>query len=184
MKSWKFKLGIVGVFVLGALVGVLATVLFVQHRMSDSGFSGPEQALNRIMGRMERELRLSQEQRQAIQPIVAEGMGRMRELRSRLAPEVEKLMAETTGRIRPLLTPEQQPRLDEFNARRMERWRQSSGPPGMMPPFGPRGGPPGAPPGSMPGPMPGMPSNMPPGMRPGMPPGPPPGMLPGAPPGR
>jgi Spy/CpxP family protein refolding chaperone len=164
-NSWKFKLGILGVFALGLLVGALGTGLFVRHRMMDFAGVRPEQAVARVMGRMERELGLTAEQRQAIEPIVAESAARMGALRARLTPEVEKLMAETVGRIKPLLTPEQQPRLDQFNARRMERWRQFSGPHGMAPPFGHPGSPPGGPPGAAPW-----------GMRPGMPSGPPPAL--------
>jgi excinuclease UvrABC ATPase subunit len=133
MKSWKFRLGIVAIFALGVVVGAVATGLFVRHRFSNFGFVRPDQAVSHIMGRLERELKLSEEQRHAIEPIVADGFTKMRALRARLTPEVEALVAETSQRIKQHLDAEQQRHLEEHYTEVMKRWRIYAGPGAIAP---------------------------------------------------
>jgi len=145
MKSWKFKLGIVAVFVLGIVVGAVATCVIVfrggPYFVFNMGLNRPQEAVSHIMNRLDHKLKLSEAQRQAIEPIVAEGFTKMRALRARLTPEVEKLVAETSERIKPHLDPEQQRRLVEHYADVMQRWRVYAGPDPATP--GPAPSPPG-----------------------------------------
>jgi Spy/CpxP family protein refolding chaperone len=139
MKSWKFKLGIVGVFALGLVVGVVGTGMFFHYSYSEFSPTRPEQAARHIMGRLSHELNLSDEQKEAIQPIVMDAFTQMRQLRNRLTPEIEALMAKSSERIKQHLTPDQQKLLDIHNAEVLERWKRFAGPggPPPPPPFGP-----------------------------------------------
>jgi hypothetical protein len=128
MKSWKFKLGVVAIFALGAVVGAVATGLYFRYGVSRFELSRPDQAVSHVMRRMNRELGLNDEQRQAIEPIVLDGIMKMRALRARLSPEVETLVAETSGRVKKHLNPDQQRRLDEHYAEVLRRWRVYAGP--------------------------------------------------------
>jgi hypothetical protein len=143
MKSWKFKLGIVGVFALGVIVGAVGTGMGFHYRYAGYGFGSfrPDQAVQHIMGRLSRELNLSDEQRRDIEPIVLDSFTKMRALRNRLTPEVAVLIEQSTALMKPHLTPEQQKRLDVHNSDVMEKWKQYAGP-GMPIPPPPMMGPP------------------------------------------
>jgi hypothetical protein len=142
MKAWKFRLGIVGVFALGVVVGAVGTGLTIHNRADGFGYSKPEQAITRILSRLKRELNLSDEQEKEVAPIVREAFAKMRMLRNRLTPEVEALIAESAQRIKPHLNAEQQRLLDIHNAEVLRRWRQFASP--VEPP--PVGGSPAEPP--------------------------------------
>jgi len=146
MKAWKFRLGIVGVFALGVVVGAVGTGLTIHYRGLGFGYgfgySKPEEAITRILSRLKRELNLSDEQEKQVAPIVREAFAKMRMLRSRLTPEVEALIAESAQRIKPHLNAEQQRLLDIHNAEVLRRWRQFASP--VEPP--PGGGSPAEPP--------------------------------------
>ena len=134
MNTWKFRLGIVGIFVLGVVVGAVGAGMTLRYRPFHFGYPKPEQAVNHIMGRLTRELSLSDAQQAEIAPIVREAFTKMRMLRNRLTPEVEALMAESSQLIKQHLNPEQQRLLDIHNAEVMQRWRQFAGPGGPPPP--------------------------------------------------
>jgi Spy/CpxP family protein refolding chaperone len=134
MKDWKIKLGIVGIFVLGVIVGAVGTGMAVHFHGPEFGFSRPEQTINHILRRLTRELNLTDEQRQEIAPIVRDAFTQMRMIRNRLTPEVEALMAESTQRLKQHLNPEQQRLLDLHNAEVMRRWKQFAGTAGPPPP--------------------------------------------------
>ncbi len=129
MRSWKFKLGILAVFALGVVVGAVAAGTYYRMRAVEFGFSRPDQAVGHIMKRLDRELKLSDDQHKQIEPIVLESFTKMRALRSRLTPEVESLMNETAKLIKQHLDPVQQSKLDEHNAEVMKRWRMFTSPP-------------------------------------------------------
>jgi hypothetical protein len=133
MKTWKFKLGIVGIFALGVVAGVVGTGLFVRYRMPYLGFTRPEQVVSHIMKSLDRKLDLTREQHQAIEPIVTESFAKMRALRARIAPEVETLIDQASQRVRPLLKPEQQSKLDEHYAEVKRRWQGYAGPAQPLP---------------------------------------------------
>jgi len=126
MRTWKFKLGIVVVFLLGVVLGAAGMGAYIRFHPPELHFSRPEEAVHHILDRLEHELALTVDQRKELEPIVLESFTRMRALRSRLTPEVEALMSETTKRIKEHLNPDQQRRLDEHNAEVLKRWRMWS----------------------------------------------------------
>ncbi|MFI5400709.1 MAG: hypothetical protein ACHQZQ_06635 [SAR324 cluster bacterium] len=133
MKAWKFKAGIVGVFVLGVIVGAIGAGMTLRYRSAEFRFTSQEQVVDRIMSRLSGELNLSDAQQKEIAPIVRDSFTKMRTLRSRLTPQVEALTAETAGRIKQHLDAGQQGRLDAYIAKVLQHWRQFAAPEGPSP---------------------------------------------------
>jgi len=67
-----------------------------------------------FLQKLEAEVRLTAEQRERIEKIIADGQLRNKELWERVAPEMRHEIAETQKRIREELTPEQRTRFEEL----------------------------------------------------------------------
>jgi Spy/CpxP family protein refolding chaperone len=67
-----------------------------------------------FLQKLDSEVRLTSEQRERIEKIIADGQLRNKELWERVAPEMRREMAETQKRIREELTPEQRARFEEL----------------------------------------------------------------------
>jgi len=70
---------------------------------------------------LERQLRLSPEQHERIDRIMAEGQERVRELRARIDPELRKELQQTREQIRAVLTPEQREQFEQLMKRSSRR---------------------------------------------------------------
>ena len=73
---------------------------------------------------LERQLRLTPEQRERVDKIMVEGQERVRELRSRIDPELRKELQQTREQIRAVLTAEQREQFEQMmkrSPRRSER---------------------------------------------------------------
>lgn len=70
---------------------------------------------------LERQLRLTPEQRGRVDKIMAEGQERVRELRSRIDPELRKELQQTREQIRAVLTPEQREQFEQMMKRSPRR---------------------------------------------------------------
>jgi hypothetical protein len=125
MQKWKIVAGLLLVFVLGALSGVLGTGM-VLKRHHPFFSKAPEGRKAFIMKRLTRKLDLTAEQQVRIEAIVdrvqSETFEQMREGRRFMREQLQKGFAE----IRKELTPEQQLKFDQMQAER-ERRRQERG---------------------------------------------------------
>ena len=70
---------------------------------------------------LERQLRLTSEQREQIGTIMAEGQERVRALRTRIEPEMRKELQQTREQIRSVLTPEQREKFEQLMKRSPRR---------------------------------------------------------------
>jgi hypothetical protein len=131
MQKWKIIAGLLLVFILGTLTGVLGTGLILKrHHLFFS--DRPEGRKAFIMERLTHKLDLSEEQRVRVEAIIdrvqSETFHRISEGRRFVREQLEKGFAE----IRKELTPEQQRRFDEMKAelerRRKERSKRFHGP--------------------------------------------------------
>jgi Spy/CpxP family protein refolding chaperone len=108
------------VFVLGALVGGIATHVWTIHasnqQMSPHG-------RDQILTQMTRELDFTPEQLKAVTEIVDDTHAQMRTLYSPLDAPREQIRQKTRERIRAVLTPDQMPKFDDF-LRRMDEARK------------------------------------------------------------
>lgn len=141
MKRASAVLAVLAVLLLGIVVGVLGTHLFYAQRFREPG-RWSEMAGDFFARRLERELNLTEEQRQAIDQIMAESRVEGFALREEMRPRVSAMMRRTSERISEVLTPEQRQRFAELQEKHRGRAeRFLLGPPGGPGP-GRRGGPP------------------------------------------
>jgi Spy/CpxP family protein refolding chaperone len=141
VKKTSAVFAVIAVLVLGIIVGILGTHLFYAQKFRQPG-RWAEAAGDFFANRLERELNLTPDQRQAIDDIMAESRVEGRALREEMRPRVTEMMRHTSERIEEVLTPEQRQRfaeLQEQHRGRAERFLL--GPPGGPGP-GRRGGPP------------------------------------------
>jgi len=91
---------------------------------------------------LERQLQLTPDQHERIGRIMAEGQERVRQLRSRIDPELRKELQQTKEQIRSVLTPEQREQFEQMMKRTRRNERSELPGPGERRLNGPRNPPP------------------------------------------
>ncbi|MCX8090400.1 MAG: hypothetical protein N3I86_05610 [Verrucomicrobiae bacterium] len=86
-----------------------------------------------LLERLQREVRLTPEQRERIEKILTEGQEKNRQLWERIQPEIRREIQQTHDRIRAVLNPEQREKFEELMKQRAPRKGDE--------PFTPRRGP-------------------------------------------
>ena len=122
-SRWKGWLVLVVVFVLGAVTGV--GLGGVYRSKTDASFRGsPGRNRDAMFEKMRSDLNLTEEQSKEMRKVLDETGNDFRALRNELRPRYEELRLKTRGRMRALLTPEQQGKFDtlmaEIDARRQK----------------------------------------------------------------
>ncbi len=117
-----------GVFVAGALFGVVAHSVYSQRATAAATTNSPtpKDLRARYLNRLDSRLTLTPAQREKISPILESSGDRVRELRDRIEPEFEAIRHNQRQEIMTLLTPEQQTeyqKLIEEQRRRREEQR-------------------------------------------------------------
>lgn len=122
MNRWKFRTGIVLVFVLGIVIGGLGTGWWFAHGYDV--FRGPRDRVEaHIMKRLSRDLDLTDAQQAEIRPLVHDIAGQLQAIRDRIAPDILHSIDAGMARIRPKLTPKQYERLEHRYRELQERWK-------------------------------------------------------------
>ncbi len=172
MNTWKVILATLVIFAAGVVTGGLLVSHVERHRAKtlratlrqpawrpieprpgtiirpdEPGRGGPTTYLPRglrmdLLERLDREVRLSPEQRERIEKILAEGQERNRQLWERIQPEIRREIQQTHERIRAVLDPEQRQKFEELMKQRPPRKPEDSFPSRR----GPRDGPDRVPP--------------------------------------
>lgn len=120
----KTTLIAIGTLLLGMLLGALLTGAVVRHRLSRLDDLRTQRGFARIL---EQTIRPTDEaQREALRPVLRQGGRRVLRLRRQQRREMHALVDSVRTDLAPLLTPEQQQRLD----RRIGMARQRLRPPG------------------------------------------------------
>jgi Spy/CpxP family protein refolding chaperone len=125
MKRWKIITALALVFILGVLAGIVGTGLVFKHGLPFS----PRDADQRkafIMKRLERRLDLTAAQQVRVAAIVDRRHAQARDQFRRHRQALQAFMAESFAEIRRELTPEQQVKLDAFEAELEARFRKRS----------------------------------------------------------
>lgn len=122
-SRWKGWLVLVVVFVLGAVTGV--GLGGVYRSKTDASFRGsPGRNREAMFEKMRTDLNLTEEQSKEMRTVLNETGNDFRALRNELRPRYEELRLKTRGRMRALLTPEQEGKFDslmaEIDARRQK----------------------------------------------------------------
>lgn len=121
MKRWKSILGVLLVFLLGALAGAA-----VEHRVDRycvegvlSGRGGATADL--IVRRLSRSLDLDAAQRDQVRAIVTETRRDIVLIRKPVQGQVEAAIERSRARVRAILRPDQQEKFDRIQAERRKR---------------------------------------------------------------
>jgi Spy/CpxP family protein refolding chaperone len=136
--KWKLIAGFVLVFLAGGATGVFFSAATAQRF-----FFGPHRhgfAARAMKNRLQWQLRLTDEQMTKISPIIEKTGTQLEEIRGDTGRRVRETIAEAHREIAPILTPEQQQRLKEMQARH-RRWLQNRQRPARASPAAPEASP-------------------------------------------
>jgi hypothetical protein len=119
MNRTKVAAGIILIFVLGCLAGSLAVQLYHRQESRDAHrrHRTPEERVDFIMKRLDRDLDLTAQQAADIRPIVETNEKAISEIKERVAPEIRGILDKGFSAIRKILTPVQQRKLDGIRER-------------------------------------------------------------------
>ena len=121
MKRWKSILGVLLVFLLGALAGAAVYHRF-GHQRVEAVLSGRGGAtVDLIVKRLSRSLDLDPAQRDQVRAIVTETRRDIVEIRKPVQPQIEATFERSRIRIRAILRPEQQQKFDRIQAEHRKR---------------------------------------------------------------
>jgi len=116
--------GVVFVFALGILCGVLVTCVLYNYRIESIIAGRAQNREEAIVSRLDRKLNLDKGQKEQVRAIVHETHEGIHALRATLRPETEALLEKGQARINAILTPEQRVRYEKIIAERKERLRK------------------------------------------------------------
>ena len=140
--KWKLIAGFLLVFIAGSATGVFLTMTIGHHFMVAP--RPPNVVAQAMKNRLRWQLRLTDEQMAKISPIIDKAGADLVQIRGETGRRVRDIFAEAHREIRPILTPEQQQRLQQMEERR-RRWaqhqhegRMSPAPPEMSPEASPQ----------------------------------------------
>jgi Spy/CpxP family protein refolding chaperone len=124
----KAGLWVGAVFVLGVLLGGVCGYMFAHHTTSANTQLTDEQRRAQKLDQMTRELGLSPDQRTQVEVILNRLHEQYKANQERYEAQRNQDRQQTREHIRALLTPEQQPKFEEF-LRRMDEERKRNPPP-------------------------------------------------------
>ncbi len=113
----KIWLVLMVVFTLGCATGAALDVLYHARARAGRG-EGRGRDMQAHFAAMQRDLKLNDEQANAIRAILDETRNEYRTLRTELRPRFEEPRLKARARIRALLTPEQQQKFDAITAQK------------------------------------------------------------------
>ena len=126
MKKFKAIAGIVLVFLLGAAGGALVTHMICTARFEHFISGGHRMREEVIVKRLTRELDLDGSQQEQVKVIMHDIHEGIRQVRSRMSPQIETLLNEGQVRIKAVLRPDQQEKFDKIIA----EWKRHKPPQG------------------------------------------------------
>ncbi len=112
MKQFKAVAGVITIFVLGAMTGVLGTGLVIQHRMESFHEKGPPSIRPMFTKHIVNRLDLTPAQQAEVEKIVDELQAELRIIRRDFHPRIKAAFDDCFERIAKHLTEEQQKKLE------------------------------------------------------------------------
>ena len=124
MNTLKMKTiaGILAVFLLGAIIGILGASLFIRYNFRHFG-QGEQTFQKFFMRKLTRELKLTEAQKPEVEKIVGDTEVEMRKLLQNSLKEFAQLMQRRNAKLKEILTPAQQQKLDEIQEQMQKHWR-------------------------------------------------------------
>ena len=123
MKTLKRIFGVLLIFLFGVFVGAATTGAGVMQKLRESLLGGPEAFMDVIVKRLDRELKLDDEQKRKVQAIVDDAHIRLRQSRAKIQPEVESTFHDAEVKTRAILYPVQIQKFDDLINRGREKWK-------------------------------------------------------------
>jgi Spy/CpxP family protein refolding chaperone len=121
--GWKLTISFALLFVIGALCGATIT-LTLGSRHQFNAKAPPAVAWEQsAMKNLTNQLSLTPEQQEKVRPTIHDAIESIRAIRQKTVMETNDAFNQALAGLKPLLTPEQQVKLDEFRARRTARLR-------------------------------------------------------------
>jgi hypothetical protein len=112
MNKLKIGIGIVIVFVLGILTGVLGTRIIVEQRLEKFAKGGPPAV--RVLEKYSSRLDLNESQKKEIEKIILQTSEKLRKHRKKFRPEFEKIMNENFAMMKEHLNNDQKEELEKM----------------------------------------------------------------------
>ena len=136
----KVSVGVLLVFVLGIVAGTFGTQAYMKYRVSHFVQRGHEARAEVLLGRLSRNLDLTETQQTEIGKILRNSHQRLAQISQRCQPEIRGIIDRDFATIRELLSDDQKERFDRFQRRFRERgrhrmFRESLPPPPPDSPF-------------------------------------------------
>lgn len=114
MKRFKAIAGILVIFLLGAMTGVLGTSLVVKHRIEMFHEKGPPAFKRLFMDRLGDRLELTSDQRVDVERILDSLQVQLRQIRQAFHPKVKAAFDAAFKEIEKKLTPSQKLKMEKF----------------------------------------------------------------------
>jgi len=121
MKNFKAIAGILLVFLLGAAGGALVSHAICQARLERFISGGHKMREDVIVERLTKKLDLDGSQQEQVRAIMHETHDSIRQVRSRIHPQIEGLLTTGQDRIKAVLRPDQREKFDKIIAERKQR---------------------------------------------------------------
>ena len=124
IKSSRAIIGVVLVFALGIVCGVLATHVLYKYRIESIIAGRAQSREEHIVNRLDRKLDLDEVQEKAVRAIVHESQEEIKALRTTLRPQTEAVIEKAQTKISTILTLEQRKKYEKMIAEHKERMRK------------------------------------------------------------
>lgn len=121
MKKWKAIIGVILVFILGAAAGSIVSHVVCQRRIESIVSGGPHAVRQIMLERLNRELKLDEDQRVRLKAIFNETHEEIKAERSKIQPQIDEILNRAEDRVRAILRPDQRERFEKFVLERKER---------------------------------------------------------------
>lgn len=112
MNKFKILTGLLLVFILGILTGVLITRMIIEQRIERFARGGPPAA--RVLEKYSSRLGLNESQKRAFEEIILQTRAKLQEHRRKFHPGFEKIMDESHMKMKEYLNPQQKEELDKM----------------------------------------------------------------------
>jgi Spy/CpxP family protein refolding chaperone len=121
--GWKLTISFALLFVIGALCGATITLTLGSLHQFNARLPGPVSWEQAAMRNLTHQLDLTPEEQERVRVPIHEAIEKLRAIRQKTIQETNESFDETLAGLAPLLTPEQQQKLEELRARRKAKLR-------------------------------------------------------------
>jgi hypothetical protein len=121
--GWKLTISFALLFVIGALCGATITLTLGSRHLVNAKATPAVSWEQAVMRNLTNQLHLTPEQQEKVRVPIHEAIKRLHAVRIKTIQDNNEAFDQTLAGLAPLLTPDQQQKLDEFRARRMAKLR-------------------------------------------------------------